>query len=1258
MSSFANLGANLKLNIQDFSSKLRQAANMTEKFAADMNGKTVQSMKELNKQTNAWGLNLKSVSRVVSGILISQAFYAMLRSIREATTAVLEFAQELEYAKIAYSNLFGDTELAQEFINVLKEFAAVSPFSFTDSEKAAKRLLAYGIEYKNVMYVMQGVMAAASAQGDPTKIESISRAIGQIYTYGKLMTAEVRQLTEAGIPVYDILQEKLGLTQEQLRNLGNEAIPASTAINALIDGINERFGNVLTASSKTLKGIISNIKDNAVMIGSSLIEPMVVIIKSALSELGGILYNLREILDTQGIGGMLEAMFPPEMHALIRQFVANFQTLLQAVLRLGVALGGFLRPIAEALMRVFNAFSPIIVAFANVLSAAVLFITQNATAMKYLTAILAGAAAMWVVYKVKALATAVVTTVINGMTAALAGLATMLTFVVKHPFWALLIGLTGILVGISGGFGAISEKINGFFKNLTKFNGVDPDKVLLPSQEERASDLGKFNEKLEGTSDAMDDLADSTGKATKAAKGLLSFDEVFKLNEPDEGTGNGIDVDGLEDMFEGIGGLGDAYIPEVPDFSEYMNNLMTGFLEPFKSLWGTIKEYMSEIIGGAIGAAIGGLLGGPFGAVIGALLGALAGNVWDRVVEAFGISPEQELATLISAGIMGAFKASISLIRGLIKGLVPTFTNGVFSGFSRMVGFSFRDTLKGALKQGILGAIVGLGVGLLANALTGWLAQEFDLTEQDLANSGVGQTIGSIVGSIVGLILGGPIGSLVGGALGQLAGAIVGEFWAYLSTTLKGTIIGGVAGLPIGALVGTIVGSIGGPLGAGLGAAVGAALGTLIGLITEHWSSIASFFSGIGQTIADGFNGLVGTISSFVDDVVGFFSEMLNSMSGTFSIIGTVVSDVMSGVMTVVTDIMNGISTVLTDIWSAITTVITDIANAVYTVTTTVHNTVSNVLSFIRDLAVKVFTDIWNALVTWFSPIAQEISRVCSEAWNHVSSWFTNMYNTVRTIVNNVLSAVTTVFRNIANTIYTNVSNAWRNVSTLFTNMYNTVRTVATNLYNAVSQVFSNLSSAIREAISNAYSFVTNAFSNMYSGVKNSISSMYETVKNGISNIYTTFKNWISNMWENVFGKFFGWIDDAIEGLREFFGLEEKAKSSSSTSTKSSSYSSEYGHATGGIFNREHIARFAEGNKAEAIIPLEEQSAMQPFVDAVANGLTQSLAPMLASLNFTASQNQAQQLQPLYVGTLIADERSLKELERRMEIIRIKELKR
>ena len=50
---------------------------------------------------------------------------------------------------------------------------------------------------------------------------------------------------------------------------------------------------------------------------------------------------------------------------------------------------------------------------------------------------------------------------------------------------------------------------------------------------------------------------------------------------------------------------------------------------------------------------------------------------------------------------------------------------------------------------------------------------------------------------------------------------------------------------------------------------------------------------------------------------------------------------------------------------------------------------------------------------------------------------------------------------------------------------------------------------------------------------------------------------------------------------------------------------------------------------------------------------TASLMPIVA--NISGGQGQ---LQPLYVGTLIADERSLKELNRKMQVIQLQENKR
>lgn len=836
MASFANLTASLNLNIQNFASNMRRASSMANQFSANLKGQLNGGLVEPAKKSK---VEFKDVARIVQGIMISKVFYGSLNAIRNCTSATIEFAQSLEYAKIAYSNLFNDTALADEFINVLKDFAATTPFSFSESEAAAKRLLAYGIQYKNVMYVMQGILSASAMQGNPQVIESVSRAFGQIYTKGRLMNEEMRQLAEAGIPAYDILQEKLGLTQAQLQNLGDIAIPASKAINALVVGMQERFGGVVAASSKTMVGIISNIKDNALMLMSAVVEPLTVKLKSILNVLGEFLFRLREIAELKGIGGVFEALVPPELQSAVRHFIANLINLFQAIMRLVASLKGLLRPALESVMRVFNVLVPILTTVINVLAEVVRMITSNSTAMRILTSLLTAAITKWILFKVAALATSVVAGVITLISKALAGLSTMLTFVVAHPFWAMLIGLTGLIVGLSGGFGKLSDAISGMFKRLTAFNGIDPDKILLPSQKERANDINKFNKALDGTKDSMDDLADSTGKATKAAKNLLSFDEVFRLKEPDEGTDSGITADTdfeLPDIDT------EAFIPEVPSFEGFAKNFVGDLISAIKD------KLLGAGIGALLGGILGGILGGPLGAKIGAIAGAIAGWFWNDIAEALGLTDVGKIAVPIATGL---------------------------------------GAIIGGIAGGPLGALVGAGIG----ALVGWLVDSIARGIETGDWSKVGYPLGIGLGAGIGMIVGGPGGAVIGGAIGLLVGWISDQIITGINTgEWDFSKLGLGLGTGIGAAIGTVVG---GPAGTLIGGAIGALVGWIGGLIADNWDSIVAWFSDAFDAIGDFFSN-IGTYLADIWDSIS--TAVSNWVSGVWNTLTTGLSNIWKGI--------------------------------------------------------------------------------------------------------------------------------------------------------------------------------------------------------------------------------------------------------------------------------------------------------------------------------------------------------------------------
>jgi tape measure domain-containing protein len=1219
LANFANLTAQLNLNIQNFAQNMQKAATLANKFASNLQGKINTGMVDPTKKAK---FEFKDVSRIVQGIIVSKIFYSSLNAIRRATDAVWEFSKELEYAKMVYSNLFGDTELAQEFINVLKDFAAVTPFSFKQSEEAAKRLLAYGIESKNVMFMMQGVLSAATVQGTDAVIEPISRAMGQIYTKGRLMNEEMRQLAEAGIPVYEILQEKLNLTAEELKNLGRTAIPASTALNALVEGINERFGSTLKFASSTTQGIISNIVDNSTMLFAGIFEPFTKYLRGALGRFGEFINELRSIYELKGIGGVFERLIPPALQQDIKVLIANLKILLDIIKSNLASAFKLLGSLLKGLLYAFNALAPAIYTIIGTLAGLLKIITSNEKLMNGLTTAILAAAAAWAVYKLQVVAASIATVVIKGIVKAINALVIAMNFVVYHPIWALLALGVGIFIALTSASDKFRNSINKLFSGFTKLSGMDPNKMLLPDSKSRASDLNKFNEALSDTSKSMDDAAKA---AAKAGKNIMSFDEVFTIdqakNSEDASTDTSTDIPDVAGAFKNF---------EMPDIDMELpdvGGIATNFVDNLIEALGGKDKLLGAGIGSLLGAALGDIIGGPIGAKIGGILGAIAGWFWGDLARQLGLTDVGTVALPI-ATVLGA---AIGFIAG-----------------------------------GPLGAVVGAAIGILV----GWIIDSISRGIEEGDWSKIGLPVGIGLGTAIGLIAGGPLGAVVGAAIGGLVGWITDMFIEGFSTgnwDVSGIALG--LGTGLGAAIGMI---FGGPVGAIIGAAIGALIGWLVGLISDNWGAITDWFKQAWTDIGEFFQKILGTITEKLsgawDSVKEFFQNIWDTITEKLSGAWDSVKEFFQNIWDTITEKLSGawdsVKEFFQKIWDTITEKLSGALDSVKEFFQKIWDTITEKLSGALDSVKEFFQKIWDTITeklsgAWdsvkefFQKIWDTITEKLSGALDSVKEFFQNIWDTITEKLSGAWDSVKELFQNIWDTITEKLSGAWNSVKEFFQKIWDTITEKLSGAWNSVKEFFQKIWDTIIEKLGGALSSVTKFFSDMYDTVKNKITGMYDSINSGISNIYQSFKNWISDMWSNVFGKLFGWIDSAISKLKDFFSLNSKAKNTdiSYANTGGSTVTVTKGHAVGGVFNREHIAKFAEGNKAEAIIPLENEAAMKPFVDAVSNGLTSALMPLIANI----SVGQQSQLQPLYVGTLIADDRGLKELNRKMNIIQLEE---
>lgn len=132
--------------------------------------------------------------------------------------AVVYIGGELENQKIAMASILQDEGKATTIFNQIKKLAVASPFGVMDLNQYAKQLSAYSIPY-NELYDTMKRLADISA-GVGVDMGRIILAFGQIKAAKFLKGTELRQLTEANIPMVDKLAERFSKLEGRIVSAG------------------------------------------------------------------------------------------------------------------------------------------------------------------------------------------------------------------------------------------------------------------------------------------------------------------------------------------------------------------------------------------------------------------------------------------------------------------------------------------------------------------------------------------------------------------------------------------------------------------------------------------------------------------------------------------------------------------------------------------------------------------------------------------------------------------------------------------------------------------------------------------------------------------------------------------------------------------------------------------------------------------------------------------------------------------------------
>lgn len=210
-------------------------------------------------------LSRVSSSMVGWGAGLSAAVTAPLTAAGvKAAQWALTTASAAEQADIALSTMLGP-ERAKQMIADLTDFAKKTPFEMSGLTDATQKLLAYGFAAEDVIPTLAAIGDATAALGSGQEgIDACTRAIGQMQAKGKVMSEEMLQLTEQGIPAWKYLAEALGTDVAGAQEMVTKgSVDAATGIAALKAGMEGDFGGLMAEQSKTLSGALSNLGDAA-----------------------------------------------------------------------------------------------------------------------------------------------------------------------------------------------------------------------------------------------------------------------------------------------------------------------------------------------------------------------------------------------------------------------------------------------------------------------------------------------------------------------------------------------------------------------------------------------------------------------------------------------------------------------------------------------------------------------------------------------------------------------------------------------------------------------------------------------------------------------------------------------------------------------------------------------------------------------------------------------------------------------------------
>ena len=196
------------------------------------------------------------------------ATYFSIHTVERFLSSLVRVSGEFELQHQTLKAILQDGDGADRIFNQLQTLAVKSPFSFSDLTSYAKQLSAFSVPMEELFDTTK--MLADVSAGLDVDMSRIILAYGQIRSASFLRGQEVRQLTEAGIPILTELAEQFEEIEGRIVSAGEvfdrisaREVPFEMVAKVFRDMTSEggKFYNMQEVQAETLKAKVKNLGD-------------------------------------------------------------------------------------------------------------------------------------------------------------------------------------------------------------------------------------------------------------------------------------------------------------------------------------------------------------------------------------------------------------------------------------------------------------------------------------------------------------------------------------------------------------------------------------------------------------------------------------------------------------------------------------------------------------------------------------------------------------------------------------------------------------------------------------------------------------------------------------------------------------------------------------------------------------------------------------------------------------------------------------